>query len=81
MKPFSTSITGEYLHLPVSDRLALVTAIWDSIAAETPEAQDAINLHQQEIAELDRRLAAHQQDPSTAIAWEEVRAKLFANTL
>jgi putative addiction module component (TIGR02574 family) len=66
--------TTEYLKLSVSERIQLVEDIWDSIAAEAP---DAVGLSQAQKAELHRRLAAHRADPSTSIPWEQVRSKLF----
>jgi putative addiction module component, TIGR02574 family len=48
--------------------------IWDSIAAEAPET---LGLSHAQKAELNRRVAAHHADPSSAISWEQVRAKLF----
>jgi putative addiction module component (TIGR02574 family) len=57
--------------LPVGERLRVVHAIWDSLPddvdlATTPEQQ----------AELDRRLAAHRADPSTAISHDELMRRV-----
>ena len=59
---------------PVSERIQLVEDIWDSIAEETPVP---LQLSAADRAELQRRIAAHQADPSSSIPWEEVRASLF----
>ena len=69
-----TPVATEYLKLSVSERLQLVEDIWDSIAAEAP---DTVGLSQAQKTELYRRVAAHRVDPSTAVPWEQVRAKLF----
>ncbi|MEI7842859.1 MAG: addiction module protein [Gallionellaceae bacterium] len=66
----------EYMKLPISERLQLVEDIWDSIAAEAP---DAVVLSESQKVELHRRLAEHRDAPSTAIPWEQVRAKLFSS--
>lgn len=66
--------TTEYMKLSVSERIQLVEDIWDSIAAEAP---DSLGLSETQKAELHRRVAAHQADPSSAVPWEQVRAKLF----
>jgi putative addiction module component (TIGR02574 family) len=50
MKPIRLS---DVLELPIDERLKLVEAIWDSIA-EVPEA---VELTEEQRAELDRRLA------------------------
>ena len=66
--------TAEYLKLSVAERIQLVEDIWDSIAAESP---DAVELSQAQKDELHRRAAAHRADPSTAVPWEQVRSRLF----
>lgn len=68
------TITTEYMKLSVSERIQLVEDIWDSIASEAP---DSLGLSETQKAELHRRVAAHQTDPSSAVPWEQVRAKLF----
>ncbi len=64
------------MKLSVPERVRLVEDIWDSIEAESPVS---IGLSQAQIAELHRRDAAHHADPSSAIPWEQVRSKLFAD--
>ena len=65
---------SNFKDLPVSERIQLVEDIWDSIAEETPVS---LQLSAADRAELQRRIAAHQADPSSSIPWEEVRASLF----
>jgi putative addiction module component (TIGR02574 family) len=64
----------DLLKLPVSERLELAMALWDSIAE--PELQDQLPLTETQKAELDRRLAEHDRDPSRGIPWEEVQRRL-----
>jgi putative addiction module component (TIGR02574 family) len=53
--------------LSISDRLRVVHAIWDTL----PDDVDLQpNADQQ--SEIDRRLAAHRANPSTAISHEEL---------
>ena len=66
---------SELLKLPVAERIRLVEAIWDSIAA-TPEA---LQLTEAEREELDRRWAAYERDPSLGSPWAEVRARIQRN--
>ena len=64
---------SELLQLPVHERLQLVEAIWDSLV-EMPEAvpiSDGVR------EELDRRLAAYYEDPSSARPWREIKEELF----
>ena len=69
----TTSISN-YKELPISERIQLVEDIWDSIAEEK---LSSLQLSVEESNELNRRLAAHQADPSSGIPWEQVRATLF----
>ena len=47
--------------------------IWDSIAHDS----QALPLTDELRAELDRRWAEHERDPSTAIPWTEVRKEIY----
>lgn len=57
--------------LSVEERIALVEALWDSIAEDTP-------LTEPQRAELDRRLEEHKRDPSDVVPWEVVKASITA---
>lgn len=58
--------------LSIDDRIRLVQAIWDGIAAEQayPELTSA------QEAELDRRSAAYDANPDDVLTWEEVKASI-----
>ena len=64
----------EFLKLSVAERIQLVEDIWDSIVAENP---DAVQLTPAQREEIKRRLDAHDADPDSAVAWDEVRSELF----
>jgi len=64
----------DLLKLPVPERIELAMALWDSIAE--PELQDQLPLTEAQKAELDRRLAEHDRNPSRGIPWEEVQRRL-----
>jgi len=66
---------SELLKLPVAERIRIVEALWESIAAspETLELSDA------EREELDRRWEAFQRDPSVGSPWPEVKARILRN--
>lgn len=70
----------DYRSLSVADRLQLVGDIWDSIAEEANDAPDLLPLTDEQKAELERRLAEYDADPSTGVPMDEaldrVRAKL-----
>lgn len=64
----------DFKTMPISERIELVEDIWDSIAAET---SSSLNLSDAQRAELHKRFAEHQADPSSGLSWEQVRAALF----
>ena len=64
---------SELLELPAEERLQFVEAIWDSLI-EVPEA---IPITDEVREELDRRLAAYYDDPSSARPWREIKEELF----
>lgn len=60
--------------LSIDERIQLVEAVWDGIAAEQPTPK----LTEAQKQELDRRLAEHEANPDDVIPWEEVKAQLEA---
>ena len=58
--------------LGVEERLKLVEEIWDSIAADSA----AVALTDAQRAELDRRIADHEANPSDVVPWEDVKASI-----
>lgn len=62
----------EIFALPPDERIRLVEAIWDSIAAE-PEAVPVTDAQKREIQ---ARLEEYRRDPSIAIPWEVARTRL-----
>ena len=66
---------SELLKLPVAERIRIVEAIWDSIAA-VPEA---VELSQAQREELDRRWDAFERDPAAGSPWAEVRTRILRN--
>lgn len=63
--------SAELSDLPVDERLDLIEALWDSLARDTMPVPDW------HITELDRRLAAHQSDPSGGTPWLDVRDRVI----
>jgi len=60
--------------LSIQERVALVQAIWDSIATEA----EASSLTEAKKQEIDRRLAAHRANPDAAIPWDQIEAEALA---
>ena len=69
----ATPIT-ELLQLPLGDRLALAIALWDSL--DEVGRSDALPMDVKLCTELDRRWAAHLQNPTAAVPWEQVQSQL-----
>ncbi len=63
---------NEITALSVEDRILLVQAIWDSIAAE----QAYPDLTETQKHELDRRIESHNTDPDNVLTWEEMKASV-----
>jgi putative addiction module component (TIGR02574 family) len=66
--------TPDFRSLSISERIQLVEDIWDSIRSDAP---DSVGLSPAQRAEVQRRVAAHDADPSTAIEWDVVRSELL----
>ena len=67
-------LKSDTLKLSVAERIQLAEDIWDSIAAESLEFAALTSAQLQEIR---ARLDAHDRDPASGVAWEQVRAELF----
>jgi putative addiction module component (TIGR02574 family) len=65
------SETLAYKALPPSDRLALIGDIWDSLVEDAPAT---IGYTAEDLAEFQRRSAAHDRAPHEAVGWAEVKA-------
>jgi len=57
--------------LSPAEKAELLDAVWESLEA------DSLSLTDAQRAELDYRIARHEQNPSNVIPWEKVRAGLF----
>ena len=62
--------------LSVDDRIELAEAIWESVAAEGNEF--ALTASQEQ--DLQRRVAAHEADPEAGSSWDDVKARLRAQS-
>ena len=71
-------LEAEALKLPAGERIRLAQELWDSIVPEAEADPDLLPLTEEQIQELEHRLAEHERDPSSAVPWDEVRARLRA---
>jgi putative addiction module component (TIGR02574 family) len=61
--------------LPVDERLRLIQAVWESLP---PDVDCGVSPKQH--AELDRRVAAHDSDPSSSVSRDELTRRLRGDT-
>lgn len=59
--------------LTVSQRLDLITQLWDSI----PDSLEALPVPEWHKEELDRRLQDADANPEVGIPWEQTKKRLF----
>ena len=58
----------EIKSLSVDERLMVVEAVWDSLTDDA----SSVPLPPEQRAELDRRLNAHEANPSNVLTWDQV---------
>jgi putative addiction module component (TIGR02574 family) len=66
-----TNLT-DLLKLPVVERLELIDALWESVEADAADIPVPDELR----AELEKREAEDEADPSSAMAWDDFRKEL-----
>jgi putative addiction module component (TIGR02574 family) len=69
-----TTTLNQIIALGIQDRIRLVQAILDSIAAE----QVYPDLTESQKQELDRRIDDYEQNPDKVMTWAEVKASIKA---
>jgi putative addiction module component (TIGR02574 family) len=57
--------------LSPAEKAELLDTVWESLEA------DAVSLTDAQRAELDHRIARHEQNPSDVIPWQQVKSGLF----
>jgi putative addiction module component (TIGR02574 family) len=66
-----TDLRSQIGNLSAVEKAELLDAVWESLEA------DAATLTDEQRAELDRRIAHHERNPSDVIPWEQIRARLL----
>jgi putative addiction module component (TIGR02574 family) len=73
------SLLDELMQLSPADRLDVADKLRDSVDPNDPSLADDLSpLTEEQLQEIRRRVAEHERDPSSAIPWEEVKARLWA---
>jgi putative addiction module component (TIGR02574 family) len=68
--PTIESVLADAAQLPVTDRIQLIDAIWDTLPADSLPP-----LSQEWTAEIQRRSAEFDSGSAETVSWEEVRAE------
>jgi len=66
-----SDLRNEIDSLSPAQKAELLDAVWESLEADAQSLTDA------QRAELDYRIARHEQNPSDVIPWDRVKASLF----
>jgi putative addiction module component (TIGR02574 family) len=66
-----SDLRDQLASLSAAEKAELLDAVWESLES------DALSLTEAQKAELDSRIAQHEQNPSDVISWESVRTELF----
>ncbi|HEY1110549.1 MAG TPA: addiction module protein [Opitutaceae bacterium] len=64
----AVEILDQLRSLPAAERREVVEKIWDEFADRDLEPTP------KQMAELDRRLADHQENPNDVVGWQEMKA-------
>ena len=68
----SSNLLDTAKSLPLTERIELIEALWESIAQEGYEPP----LTAEQAAELDRRLESHQKNPDDVVSWDTIKTDL-----
>lgn len=63
----------EIQQLSPAQKLALVTELWDDLAAHPED----VPVTTEQIAELDRRMEEYRRDPSRVTTWEAIKQRVL----
>ncbi|ADW68816.1 addiction module protein [Granulicella tundricola] len=66
-----STLPSQISDLSIAEKVELLGALWEDIEAHAPALSD------EQEAELDRRVAEYERNPSDVIPWEQLRAELF----
>ncbi|ALF55887.1 imidazole glycerol phosphate synthase [Nostoc piscinale CENA21] len=67
-----TATLNEIKTLTIEERIRLVQAIWDSIAAE----QTYPDITEPQKQELERRINDYEANPDNVMTWDEIKASI-----
>jgi putative addiction module component (TIGR02574 family) len=65
----------EIQRLSPSEKLVLVTELWDDLAAHPAD----VPVTPEQIAELDRRMENYRRDPTQVTTWEAIKQRILGS--
>ena len=65
----------ELQRLSSSEKLVLVSELWDDLAAHPEE----VPVSPEQLAELDRRMEAYRREPTQVTTWEAIKARILGD--
>ncbi len=68
---YMSDLRNQIESLSPAEKAELLDTVWESLEV------DSLSLTDAQRAEIDHRIARHEQNPSNVIPWEQVRAGLF----
>ena len=68
-----SELVAELLKLDAEERMQAAEELWESVTND-PAAPHGLS--DEQVKEIERRIEEHERDPSTAIPWDVVRARL-----
>jgi putative addiction module component (TIGR02574 family) len=73
------SLLDDLMQLNPAERLDIAIKLWESVHPPGSALPgEAVALTEEQMAEIDRRLAEHERNPERASHWDEVKARLWA---
>jgi putative addiction module component (TIGR02574 family) len=73
------ALRDQVMNLPMDEKFELASELWDSIHPPgSASPGDPVELTEEQMVEIRRRVAEHERNPETASPWEEVKARLWA---
>jgi putative addiction module component (TIGR02574 family) len=72
-------LMDELLQLDPAERLDIAVRLWESVHPPGSTLPgESVELTEEQMQEIRRRVAEHAQNPGAAVPWEEVRTRLWA---
>jgi len=72
LQPVDSHLVETAKGLPLAQRIELIEALWESVAAEGYDPA----LTPEQAREIDRRVEAHRRHPDDVVSWNSIKEEL-----